>query len=132
MYDSLPIITIFRHYVLNYIKPTIPYLSQTNFSGLFTRNSISYNLCLKSDFAILKVRTALKRSNSVRYYAWRNKIYRFPRKIWNNIRKWKPSGWSCRICKNYIPMLVSRSIFKYKIIFSALFICTHLIVLDLV
>ena len=44
-------------------------MSQTIFSDLFIRNSNSYNLRLKSDFAIPQVRTVLKGSNSIKYYS---------------------------------------------------------------
>ena len=94
-------------------------LSQTIFSGLFTRNSSSHNLCSKFDFVIRQVITVLIGSNSVWYYGpiiWsfvpeENRYVDSLEKFKNKIRRWKLNNYPCRICKNYIPNI--EILFKY-------------------
>ena len=42
--------------------------ARTIFSDLFLRNNNTYNIRVKSDFAIPQIKTVLKGSNSVWYY----------------------------------------------------------------
>ena len=67
MDDSLFIITIFRHYALNYIKYTITCHKLFSVS-FFTRNNSTYNLLSKSDFVIPQVSTVFKGPTSISYY----------------------------------------------------------------
>ena len=119
MDHSLYIITIFRHYVLNYIKYTIV-CHEFFVSDLFTRNINSYKLRLKPDFVIPQVRAVLKGSNSIRYYGpiiwslvpeeirYTDSLEKFK----NKNRRWKPTNCPCRICKNYVPNVGVLEIFE--------------------
>ena len=110
MDHSLFIITIFRHYALNYIKYTITCHKLFSVS-FFTRNNSTYNLLSKSDFVIPQVSTVFKGPTSISYYGpiicslvpekirYTDSLKSFKSKT----RTRKPKNCHCCICKNYIP-----------------------------
>ena len=81
-----------------------------NLSEFFVRNNHNYNLRSESELLLPNVNTVFKGQNSISYFGsviWNSIPFELRKAssyqiFRSEIKRWRPTNWHCRLCKNYI------------------------------